>query len=392
MNIAVIGLGRAGLPLAAVIADAGFNVIGVDIDSQRCIQINKGLNPISEEPHLNELIKKYGGKTLVATSNFNDAKKCNFFIVIVPLFLNKKHQPDFRYLEDAFRNVGRILKKGDCVVLETTVPPMTTENKIKRWLEEESNIHLGEFYLAYSPERIMIGYSISRLREFPKIIGGVDTASGRKAFEVYKQFIGSLTLVSSARVAEFIKVIEGCYRFTNISLANELFKIAEELQIDFLEARQNANHQYCDIHLPSTGSGGHCIPVYPWFLINEMKKRGKQKETILLNSSYLVDEKMPDFWADKIAKECMKIKKQMKTIKICVTGITYRKGVKSITNSKNLELVKILMKKGFNVTVYDELLSQEYIEQLGLKYGRPENADIIFNPFTLNLEISFKKN
>ncbi|MCX6671894.1 MAG: nucleotide sugar dehydrogenase [Euryarchaeota archaeon] len=391
MSIAVVGLGKAGLPLAAVIAEAGLDIIGVDVDIQRCKQINNGINPIPEEPHLNELIKKHGGKKLVATSSYQDAKNCDFFIVIVPLFLDTNHRPDFQLLENAFRNIGKILKKGDCVVLETTVPHLTTELHIQRWLEDESKMHLGDFFLAHSPERIMTGYSISRLREFPKIIGGVNQESGKKAYAVYAKFIPKLTIVSSARIAEFVKVIEGCYRFTNISLANELFKIAEELQIDFFEARENANHKYCDIHLPSTGSGGHCIPVYPWFLINEMEQRGKHKNAILLQSSYVVNEEMPEFWANKIVMECMKIHKPLNSVKICVTGITFRKGVKSLINSKNLELVRFLMKKGLSITVSDELLSQKDVEHLGLPYGRAEDAEVVFDPFTLNIETQTKE-
>ena len=259
MKIAVIGLGKAGLPLAAVIADGGFEVVGVDVDEKKCEMINKGVNPIPEEAGLDELIKKYGGKNLIATTNYKDAEDCNVYIVIVPLYVDENYNPDFGILENAFRNVGRILKKGDSVVLETTVPVGTTENIVKRWLEEESGLRLGEFHLAYSPERIMTGYSISRLKEFSKVIGGVDKKSGQIAFEVYKRFIPNLHLVSSARVAEFIKIIEGCYRDVNIALANELFKIAEELGVDFYDARQYANHEYCHIHLPSTGVGGHCF-------------------------------------------------------------------------------------------------------------------------------------
>lgn len=391
MTIAVIGLGKAGLPLAAVIAEADLDIIGVDVDVQRCQQINNGVNPIPEEPHLDELIKKHGGKKLIATASYQDAKNCDFFIVIVPLFLDTNHKPDFQLLENAFRNIGKILKKGDCVVLETTVPPMTTELHIQKWLEEESKLHLGDFFLAHSPERIMTGYSISRLHEFPKIIGGVNQESGTKAYTVYTRFIPKLSLVSSARVAEFVKVIEGCYRFTNISLANELFKIAEELHIDFFEAREHANHKYCDIHLPSTGSGGHCIPVYPWFLINEMEQRGKKKNIMLLQSSYAVNEEMPEFWADKIVTECMKVHKPLNSVKICVTGITFRKGVKSIMNSKNLDLVRLLMKKGLSVSVSDELLSPKDIEQLGLLYGRPKDAELVFDPFTLDIETQTKE-
>jgi len=383
--IAVIGLGKAGLPLAAVIANNGKPVIGIDVDEKRCDKINNGINPIPEEKGLDELVKNFGGKTLVASTTYEDAEKCTFFIVIVPLFIDENNQPDFTILENAFRNVGKVLKKGDCVVLETTVPPGTTETLVKDWLEEESRLHVGEFYLAYSPERIMTGVSISRLKEFPKIVGGVDQSSGKKAFDIYKQFIGSLSLVSTARVAEFVKVIEGCYRFTNIALANELFKIAEELHIDFFEARKYANHQYCDIHLPSTGVGGHCIPVYPWFLIKEMERRNKKDTSLLLQLSHRINDEMVDFWVQRIITYCKNIKKPLKQVKICVKGITFRKGVKSLYRSRNLALVKLLKEKGLDVYIYDDLFTYNEIEQMNLKFASPDKVDVIFNPFTLKL-------
>jgi UDP-N-acetyl-D-mannosaminuronic acid dehydrogenase len=274
-KIAVIGLGNAGLPLAAVIADSGLKVMGVDINEERCRLINQGINPIPQEAGLEELIRLHGGKGLVTTANFEDAKACNVFIVIVPVFVDQNFNPDFSIMKDAIHSVGKILKNGDLVVVETTFPPGTTDSLVMQWLVESSNLKAGDFYLAYSPERIMTGYSISRLREFPKVIGGTDEESGFRAYEVYKKFISNLKLVSSAKVAEMIKVMEGCYRDVNICLANELLKISESLEVDFFEARENALHQYCHIHLPSTGVGGHCIPVYPWFLIKEMEKREK---------------------------------------------------------------------------------------------------------------------
>jgi len=273
LMIAVIGLGNAGLPLASVIADSGIKVVGVDIDPKRCEKINSGVNPIPQETGLDDLIQRHGGKTLLATTDYGDAASCSVFIVIVPLFVDERFNPDFSILEKAFRSVGGVLKAGDLVVLETTVPPGTTERLAARWLAEASGMTPGEFHLAYSPERIMTGYSISRLREFPKVIGGLGEESGLLAYDVYSKFIPNLSLVSSASVAEFIKVMEGCYRDVNIGLANELFKIAGALGIDFYEARSRANHQYCHVHLPSTGVGGHCIPVYPWFLIREMERR-----------------------------------------------------------------------------------------------------------------------
>jgi len=384
--IAVIGLGKAGLPLAAVIADCGFRVVGIDIDADKCKKINHGINPIPEEKGLDELIKKHGGKNLVATAKYQNAKNCNVFIIIVPLFVDENHNPDFRILEDATRSVGRILKKGDLVVLETTVPPKTTETLVKSWLEDESSLNFGEFYLAYSPERIMTGYSISRLREFPKVIGGVDEKSGKKAFEIYRKFIPNLHLVSSARIAEFIKIIEGCYRDVNIALANELFKIADELGVDFYEARKYANHQYCHVHLPSTGVGGHCIPVYPWFLIKEMERKDKFSYTKLLRTSREVNDEMVEYWAERIVLKCLEINKPLNEVKICIKGITFREGVKELYYSRNLALAKLLMKKGLNVYVYDDMFNDEEIKKMGLKYIEPENADVVFDCFNLSIK------
>ena len=381
--MAVVGLGRAGLPLAAFIADNGFKVVGIDVDEERCEMINECINPIPEETGMDELIKKHAGKNLIATPRYEDAKRCEVFIVIVPLFVDENYNSDFRILEDAFRNIGKILKKGDLVVLETTVPPMTTEIMVRGWLEEESGLKLGEFYLAYSPERIMTGYSISRLKEFPKVVGGVDRESGMKAFEVYKNFIPNLHLVSSARTAEFIKLMEGCYRDVNVALANELFKIANELEIDFYEAREYANHEYCHIHLPSTGVGGHCIPVYPWFLIREMEKMGKFGYVKLLRAARELNDEMIEYWAERIVLECMKIDKPLNRIKICIKGLAFRQGVKEIYNSRNLALAKLLIKKGLDVYAYDELFSRDEVEKMGVRWIEPDEADIIFDCFEL---------
>lgn len=387
MNIAVIGLGKAGLPLASVIADRDIRVIGVDIDAKRCEAINRGINPIPEEAGLDELIKKHGGKNLKATSKYEDAESCDVFIIIVPLFIDENHNPDFKILESAFRNVGKVLKKGALVVLETTVPPGTTETKAKNWLEEESKLKFGDFYLAHSPERIMTGYSISRLKEFQKVIGGVDEESGIRALEVYKTFIPDVHRVSSARVAEFIKIAEGCYRDTNIALANELFKIADALKIDFNEAREYANHKYCQIHMPSTGVGGHCIPVYPWFLIHEMEKKEKYDYCRFLRTSREQNDMMVNFWADKIIMECGASGKKLADVKICIKGITFRDGVKEPYHSRNLFLAKLLKEKGMDVYAYDAQYTEKELESLGLKFIEPKNADLVFDSFSMKIDL-----
>jgi UDP-N-acetyl-D-mannosaminuronic acid dehydrogenase len=387
-EIAIIGLGNAGLPLAAVVADSGIEVIGVDINEQRCRKINLGENPIPEEAGLAELIKKHGGKRLVATPQFDDARGCKTFIVIVPVFVDSGYNPDFSIMKSALSSLGKILKKGDLVVLETTFPPKTTESFVQELLCQSSGLAAGDFFLAYSPERIMTGFSISRLREFPKVIGGVDEESGIAAYQVYRKFINNLHLVSSARVAEMIKVMEGCYRDVNIALANELFKICEDMDIDFFEAREKANHQFCSIHLPSTGVGGHCIPVYPWFLIKEMEKRESFSNCSLLRTSREVNDEMIEYWSEKILLKCLKLNKPLCQIKICIKAITYRSGVREFYHSRNMALARLLVNKGLDAYVFDPLLSEGEVIGKGLRYMRPEEADLVFDPFSLKLDVA----
>jgi UDP-N-acetyl-D-mannosaminuronic acid dehydrogenase len=205
---------------------------------------------------------------------------------------------------------------------------------------------------------------------------------------VYKHFIPNLHLVSDARTAEFIKIIEGCYRDVNIALANELFKIADELAINFDEAREYANHEYCHIHLPSTGVGGHCIPVYPWFLIKELEKREKSSDARVLRTAREVNDEMVDYWAEKIMVECLKINKPLSEIKICIKGLTFRPGVKELYHSRNLALARLLLAKGLTVYVYDELFARKGLEELGLRWLEPAAADLVFDCFTLKLERS----
>lgn len=348
MKISVIGLGKAGLPLAAVIADAGFEVIGVDLDLKKVNQINKGVNPIKEEPGLSRLVKKYGGKKLKATDNsLNASRKCKVHIVIVPLIIDGNKKPDFSLIKEALENIAKGLKKKDLVVLETTVPVNTTETLVKNILEKNSRLKAGkDFYLAYSPERIMTGYSISRFKEFPKLIGGINKISADKAFDVYKKFSKPIK-VRNSRTAELAKIAEGVYRDANIALANELYKISEHYDINFWEMREAAKHQYCNILEPGN-VGGHCIPIYPWFLINELN-------VPLIKTARMINDDMISYYVKKV--------EEMNGKKVGVIGLSYREGVKEKTYSRSIELIKMLKKKGYDVYGLDPLFSKEEVEK-----------------------------
>ncbi|MBI2653369.1 nucleotide sugar dehydrogenase [Candidatus Woesearchaeota archaeon] len=353
MKISVTGLGKAGLPLAAVIADAGIEVIGIDIDEKKVEVINKGINPITEETGLSQLIKKHGGNKLKATTRFQDAKDCNVHIVIVPLFIDKNKNPDFSLIKIAFENISKILKKDDLVVLETTVPVRTTEKLVKDILEKNSKLKAGnDFYLAYSPERIMTGYSISRFKQFPKLVGGIDAKSMEKAFEVYKKFTKPVK-VRDSRTAELAKIAEGIYRDVNIALANELFKVAEHYSIDFWEMRDAAKHDYCNILEPGN-VGGHCIPVYPWFLINEL-------DVPLIKVARNLNDDMIDYYAKKVDEISGK--------RVGIIGLSYREGVKEKSYSRAVDFIRLLRKRGYKVYGMDPLYSREETEkEFGVKY------------------------
>ena len=384
-KINVVWLGKAGLPLATHIAKKGIDVIWIDVDEKRCEMINNWKNPIPEENWLDELIQKFWWKQLFATTNWEKTKQGNVFIVIVPLFITENNLPDYSIVDAVTKNIWKYLKKWDLVVYETTFPPTTTENRLKNILEEISWMKEGkDFYLAYSPERIMTGVSLDRLENFPKVIWWVSEISWDIAYKVYSKFIPNLNKVSNSKTAEFIKVIEWSYRDVNIALANELFKIAETLWIDFYEAREYANHQFCNIHLPSTGVGGHCIPVYPHFLIKLMEAKNKENYRILHQTARDVNEDMINYWVEKIILAAMKVNKPLKDVEILIKWITYRKWVKELYHSRNLALANLLKEKWLKVKVYDEMFSKEEIETLGFEYG--EKGDIEFDCFRLEIK------
>lgn len=371
MKISVVGLGKAGLPLAAVIADSDIEVIGLDIDQTKIETLKRKENPIPEEKGLKEIIEKRVNNNFEVTSNPKYAiTKANTHIVIVPLFIDDAKKADFSILEKAFSDIGKYLKKGDLVVLETTVPVGTTENLIKKILEEESGLTCGkEFYLAYSPERIMTGYSISRYKEFPKIVGGVDEESTNKAFETYSKFCNKVEKVKDAKTAELIKISEGIYRDVNIAIANELLKVCDHYGIDFWEMKEKTNHQFCNIHEPGS-VGGHCIPVYPWFLINELN-------VPLIQASRKINDDILEFYLSKV-------KEIKKSGKVGIIGLSYRNGVKEKAYTRSIPFIKLLKEEGYEVYGLDPLYTKEEIKN-------EFNVDIIETFEDLDVIVIFNK-
>lgn len=344
--ISVIGLGKAGLPLLAVIADAGIAVTGLDIDAKRIERLRAGENPLPEEQGLGDILAAQHER-ITYTTNY-DELTATTHLIIVPLFLNEQHEPDFAAIDAVCAALAPRLKQGDLVVLETTVPLGTCTSRVIPALEQ-TGLRVGaDFHFAYSPERIMTGKSISRYKEFPKVVGGATPACTARARAVYSRFCGDVQPVTDCTTAECVKLAEGLYRDVNIALANELFKVAARHDIDYWEVRERARHTYCDLHEPGL-VGGHCIPVYPWFLI-------KNEEVPLIAQARSTNEAMIEYYVKKVQEITPRGK-------VGVVGLTYREGVKDATFSRSRDLIARLKREGYVVHGLDPLYTPDEVKK-----------------------------
>jgi nucleotide sugar dehydrogenase len=264
--VCVIGLGKVGLPLAACLASRGMRVIGADIDPARVAAVNEGRSPLPFEPGLEEAMRE-GAATgrLRATEDVTAAvREASTVIVIVPVALDEREQPDFASFDRAAGAVAAAAQDGALVLVETTVPVGVTRSRMAERLREAGK----RCAVAAAPERVSSGSVLRDLRRYPKVVGGVDAASGERAERFYRDALGvDVIRLASAEAAELTKIAEGVYRDLNIALVNELARYADGVGVDITEVIAAANSQpYAHLHEPGVGVGGHCIPVYPRFL------------------------------------------------------------------------------------------------------------------------------
>jgi UDP-N-acetyl-D-mannosaminuronic acid dehydrogenase len=291
--VAVYGLGKMGLPLAAVYADVCGNVTGVDVDESVAATVAAGECHVEREPGLSELVADVVDRgALTATSDPEGAARdASVHVLMVPTLLDDQ-TPDLSMLETAVESIGTGLSPGDLVVVECTVPPRTTRDVVVPILEAESGLELGEFGAAACPERTASGRAIEDVRgAYPKVVGGVDAESTRVAEVIYGEITSNdVVATTDAATAEAVKVFEGVYRDVNIAVANQLALYADAMDLDVNEAIAVANTQpYCDIHTPGPGVGGHCIPVYPYFLAGAFE----DVDARLLHAAREVNDGMP---------------------------------------------------------------------------------------------------
>ncbi|MEM0284680.1 MAG: nucleotide sugar dehydrogenase [Sulfolobales archaeon] len=369
ISIAVFGLGSVGLAVASVWLRAGARVIGVDIDENKVKRIVRGDIPHPESVVIETLRSALRrGRFHASTDGGTAVEESHIADVIVPVLYGESG-PDFKFLDEALSTIGKRMRRGYAVIIESSLPPLTTEHRVRPMLEELSGLKAdSDFALIYSPERVLVGRAVEDIEtRYPKIVAGVGPRSLALAEALYSNIAkAGVIKASSPRVAEFAKLAEGVYRDVNIALANELARLSKSINIDFNEVIEIANTQpYAHIHKPGAGVGGHCIPVYPKFLSWLGRLHGVSLE--LVEHARLINDSQPLYVISLLLSELRKRLTKAKA-KVAVLGLAYRGNVAISTNSPAYRIVTELLRLGFDVVVHDPLIAEDpQLSSLGVR-------------------------
>jgi nucleotide sugar dehydrogenase len=356
--VAVVGAGKMGLPLAAQFASHGWQVIAVDIDEDVVAAINEGRSHVDEEPGLAELVASaHGeGRLRATTDGAAAAREADVVVLIVPVMLDGDSRPDHRHMDAATDAIAPGIHAGSLVIYETTLPVGDTRDRYAPRLEAASGLHAevdGDdgFYVAFSPERLYSGAALRNLATYPKLVGGLGPLSRDRAAAFYDSVLDAeIVAMSSAEAAEFSKLADTTYRDVNIALANEFANYADRIGVDMTEVIAAANSQpYSHIHQPGIGVGGHCIPVYPHFLLD------RAPELSLVARARAVNDGQVDVAIDALRSDLG----SLDGVGVLVLGLTYRHGVKELAYSRALPLIERLRASGARVLAYDPLLTDD---------------------------------
>lgn len=383
MRIAVVALGKIGLPLAVQFADSGHEVVGVDVNPTTVEKINAAVEPFPGEAHLQEKLSELvpAGR-LRATTDYADAiPGADAVVLVVPLFVDDASwEPDFAWMDAATRSLAAHLTPGTLVSYETTLPVGTTRGRWKPLLEEVSGLTEGtDFHVVFSPERVLTGRVFADLRKYPKLIGGLSDAGAERArafYEAVLQFDERDDLarpngvwdLGSAEAAEMAKLAETTYRDVNIGLANQFGLFAAQHGIDVYQVIEACNSQpYSHIHRPGIAVGGHCIPVYPRLYLSTDPDADIVRTARLLNAS------MPE----RLVAQAEGVLGSLAGLRAVVLGAAYRGGVKETAFSGVFPTVDALRARGAEVRVHDPLYSDEELRALGFEpYAMGDAADL----------------
>jgi len=356
MKIAVIGLGYVGLPLARLFATK-YDVVGFDINKNRVEELNQGQDftlEVSEEL-LKSVLKKDSsrGIGLLCSTSLEDIKDCNYFVITVPTPVDKHNKPDLTPLYKSSETVGKVLKKGDIVIYESTVYPGVTEEECVPVLERISGLKFNvDFFAGYSPERINPGDKEHTVEKILKVTSGSTPEIGIKVDELYKSVITAGThLAPTIKVAEAAKVIENSQRDINIAFVNELSKIFNILEIDTQDVLAAAGTKWNFLPFKPGLVGGHCIGVDPYYLAQKAQEKGYHPEIILAGRR--LNDSMGEYVASQVVKLMIKKGIAINGANLLMLGIAFKENCPDVRNTKIVDVIAALNDYGVNVTVYD---------------------------------------
>jgi nucleotide sugar dehydrogenase len=386
MKIAVIALGKIGLPLAVQFASKGHNVVGVDVSQRTVDLVNQGIEPFPGEAHLQQKLSELvAAGTLRATTDYSDAVPgADAVVLVVPLFVDEQTaEPDFGWMDDATRSLGSVLTEGTLVSYETTLPVGTTRSRWKPMLEDVSGLTEGvDFDLVFSPERVLTGRVFADLRKYPKLVGGLTERGASKAIDFYRAVLdfndrpdlvrpNGVWDLGSAEAAELAKLAETTYRDVNIGLANQFARFAATAGIDVYQVIEASNSQpYSHIHQPGIAVGGHCIPVYPRLYL------WTDPEATVVSAARAANAGMPDYTIGLLEGAYG----DLTGAKVAILGAAYRGGVKETAFSGVFPAVDALVRRGAIPLVHDPMYSDDELEKLGFApyhLGEPVDAVVV---------------
>jgi nucleotide sugar dehydrogenase len=369
MKVAVVGLGKIGLPLAAQFALRGNHVFGIDIDERVVASVNAGIEPFPGEADLQRRLAELAGTSLVATSDFGLAiPDADAVVVVVPLVVDADGQPDFGALDAATASIGAHLTPRTLVAYETTLPVGTTRSRWKPRLEAASGLVEGrDFHLVFSPERVLTGRVFADLRRYPKLIGALTPEGAAVAQAFYESVLefddrpdlpraNGIWDMGSPEAAELAKLAETTYRDVNIGLVNQFARFADSVGVDIYRVIDACNSQpYSHLHRPGVAVGGHCIPVYPRLYLSS------DPQASIVASARGANEAMPAYAVSLLASEYG----DLAGAKVVVLGAAYRGGVKETAFSGVRGVVDALAAQGAIPVVHDPLFSADELVEMG---------------------------
>jgi UDP-N-acetyl-D-glucosamine dehydrogenase len=351
-EIAIIGAGYVGVPLAQVFVEAGKPVVLVDVSQARVDQLLRGESYIEDVP--SEKLRELLGAGLTATTDYDVLREVDAILVALPTPLSKQREPDLTIVKSAVEGIAQRLRKGQLVILESTTYPYTTREVVLPILER-SGLKVGEdFHLAFSPERVDPGRTDWTTKNVPKVVGGITPACTDRAAELYGGAIDTVHRVSTPEAAELTKLLENIFRSVNIALVNELAQLCDRMKIDVWEVIEAAGTKPFGFMTfrPGPGLGGHCIPIDPFYLTWKAREYGFYTEFIELAGK--VNENMP-YYCRSVVSQALNhgAGKALSTSKVLVLGVSYKKDIGDMRESPALKVIELLRGAGADVSYHD---------------------------------------